>query len=317
MNDISKETAAMPGNVSQQVQSSSRLKIATQKSGRLADKSRALLERCGIKFSTSKDRLFCFGENMPVDLLLVRDDDIPGLLLDGVCDLGIVGQNVVREALGERRRIDGAAELEEITPLDFGGCRLSFAVPETVEYAGVDSLAGKRIATSYPEITREYLADKGVQATIVKLSGSVEIAPSLGTADAISDLVSTGSTLRANHLVEVEIMMRSTAALYASGRACDAEKTEILDKLLKRIQGVLQVRESKYVMLHAPRAALAEIKQLLPGAESPTVLPLEGETERVAIHAVCRETVFWEHLEELKAAGASAVLVLPVEKMLA
>lgn len=294
-----------------------RLKVAVQKSGRLSDQSIGLLERCGLKLARSKDRLFCFGQNMPVDLLLVRDDDIPGLLMDGVCDLGIVGENVAEEERLDRERLGEPAACTHLRALDFGACRLAIAVPEDEAYDGPASLAGRRIATTYPRLTERFLAEAGVDARIVRLSGAVEIAPKLGTADAIADLVSTGTTLRANHLREVEVIFRSTAQLYQGAAPLDPSRQVVLDRLLTRIEGVLQVKESKYVMLHAPRSALPEIRRILPGAEAPTVLPLEGEEHRVAVHAVCRETVFWEHLEELKAAGASAVLVLPVEKMLA
>ena len=290
-----------------------RLKIAIQKSGRLADESMALLERCGLRFRKSKDKLFCYGINLPVDLLLMRDDDIPRLLLDQVCDLGIVGENVAQEIQLDR----GVDELVKLRTLDFGYCRLSIAVPEDESYRQLSDLSGKRIATSYPAITRRFLEQQGIEARISELSGSVEIAPSLGTADCIAELVSTGTTLRANHLKEVAQMLESQAALYQSSAELSAEKQALLDRLLPRVDGVQQVKESKYVMLHAPKAALEEIKSHLPGAESPTVLPLDGSDERVAVHAVCRETVFWEHLEALKSAGASAVLVLPVEKMLA
>lgn len=272
--------------------------------------------RCGLRFARSKDRLFCFGENMAIDLLLVRDDDIPTLLAEGTCDLGILGENVAEEKRHELAAAGIDCGFEQLKVLDFGGCRLSVALPEADPYESVADLGGRRIATTYPALTRAFLDEHGVDAGIVKLTGSVEIAPSLGSADAIADLVSTGSTLRANHLREVEVMFRSSAALYRRGGDL-GEKEAILERLMRRVEGVLQVKESKYVMLHAPRSALGEIRRVLPGAESPTILPLEGETDRVAVHAVCRETVFWEHLEELKAAGASAVLVLPVEKMLA
>ena len=296
---------------------SERLKIAVQKSGRLADESFALLERCGLRFARSKDRLFCFGENMPIDVLLVRDDDIPGLLLDGVCELGIVGENVAAEQVLERKQSSESPGLTLLRQLDFGNCRLSLAFPESDPSSQAAALDGKRVATSYPRLTEQFLLGQGVKAQIVKLSGSVEIAPSMGTADAIADLVSTGATLRANHLVEGEIMYRFTAQLLQAPINLDAARQQVLDRLLNRVEGVLQVKESKYVMLHAPRQALPAIRKLLPGAETPTVLPLEGDESRVAVHAVCREAVFWEHLEDLKAAGATAVLVLPVEKMLA
>jgi ATP phosphoribosyltransferase len=294
-----------------------RLRIAVQKSGRLSDASLDLLKRCGLQFSRSKDRLFCYGSNMPIDLLLVRDDDIPQLLMDDVVDLGIVGQNVAEEARLEFKADGRELAYQEIRDLSFGQCRLSLAVPETEVWQGVGSLEGRRIATTYPRLVEDFLGTKGVEAQIIKLSGSVEVAPTSGIADAICDLVSTGSTLRANHLVETDVIYRSTACLYQRAKPLEEEKRATLERLLRRIDGVLQVRESKYVMLHAPRSALDAITKLLPGAERPTVLPLEGNDERVAIHAVCRETVFWEHLESLKAAGASAVLVLPVEKMLA
>lgn len=291
-----------------------RLKIAVQKSGRLADSSLDLLTRCGLKFARSRDRLFCYGENMPVDLLLVRDDDIPGLLADRVCDLGIVGQNVAEEAA--LSGFNDRTAYQSLLPLDFGHCRLSLAVPDEGGPAAPADLAGSRIATTYPYLLNRYLAEQDIEAEIVTLSGSVEIAPSLGTADAICDLVSTGSTLAANRLRELAVVMESRAMLYRTRNELDETREAQIAQLLRRMEGVLQVKESKYVMLHAPRAALGAITELLPGAESPTVLPLEGCPDRVAVHAVCRESVFWEHLEALKQAGASAVLVLPVEKML-
>ena len=294
-----------------------RLKIAIQKSGRLADKSLNLLERSGLSFARSKDKLFWFGRNLPVDLLLVRDDDIPRLLLEGVCQLGIVGENVAIEKTLESRQRRPDARLEPILKLDFGHCRLMLAIPEDQEFTSPAQLGGQRLATSYPYLTRQYLDSHNVEADIVQLNGAVEIAPSLGTADAIVDLVSTGTTLRANHLKAVDEVLNSQAALYRTPGALDPDNEALLAKLLTRIQGVQQAQETKYVMLHAPRDRLAEISDLLPGAESPTVLNLEGRTDRVAVHAVCTEQVFWEHLEELKAAGASAILVLPVEKMLA
>lgn len=291
----------------------SRIRVAIQKSGRLSERSLNLLQQCGLHFARSKDKLFWYGQDFPVDLLLVRDDDIPTMLLDGVCELGIVGENIAEEV---QYSDNGGSGLEQLRKLKFGGCRLSLAVPEDSGFASVRDLNGKRIATSYPALTRELLRRRGVEARIVKLSGSVEIAPGLGTADAISDLVSTGTTLRANHLVELETLFSSTAALYRSESPLDADKAIVLNRLLSRLDGVLQAEESKYVMLHAPRAALEEITELLPGVEHPSLMDLEGTPDRVAVHAVCREGLFWEHLEALKAAGASAILVLPVEKML-
>ncbi len=294
-----------------------RIKIAIQKSGRLAEKSLSLLERSGLSFARSKDKLFWFGRNLPVDLLLVRDDDIPRLLLEGVCQLGIVGENVALEKVLESRKRRPDARLEPMLKLEYGHCRLMLAIPEDEDFSGPTQLQGRRLATSYPFLTRQYLDTHGVEADIVPLNGAVEIAPSLGTADAIVDLVSTGTTLRANHLKAVDEVLDSQAALYRTPTVLDPDNEALLAKLLTRIQGVQQAAETKYVMLHAPRDRLAEISGLLPGAESPTVLNLEGQSDRVAVHAVCTEQVFWEHLEELKAAGASAVLVLPVEKMLA
>ncbi len=291
----------------------SRLRVAIQKSGRLSDRSLDVLRNCGLRFAHSKDKLFWYGQDFPVDLLLVRDDDIPRLLLDGVCELGIVGENVAREVMLER---NGGAGLNALRKLGFGHCRLSLAVPEDRSIGGVEDLQGKRVATSYPALTRALLKERGIDVRIVELSGSVEIAPGLGTADAISDLVSTGSTLRANHLRELDVLLRSEAALYCPTGPLPADKQEILDRLLSRLEGVMQAAESKYVMLHAPRDALEKITELLPGVEHPSVMPLEG-SDRIAIHAVCVEALFWEHLEALKAVGASAILVLPVEKMLA
>lgn len=291
----------------------SRLRVAIQKSGRLSERSQEVLRNCGLKFARSKDQLFWYGQDFPVDLLLVRDDDIPRLLLDGVCELGIVGENTANEVMLER---DDTAQLNCLRRLGFGHCRLSIAVPEDRDLTSVEELQGARIATSYPELTRHLLEQRGVRATIVELSGSVEIAPGLGTADAISDLVSTGTTLRANHLRELEVLFNSEAALYGRVNGISSEKQVLLQRLLSRLEGVMQAAESKYVMLHAPREALQRITELLPGVEHPSIMPLEG-SDRIAVHAVCGEAVFWEHLEALKAAGASAILVLPVEKMLA
>jgi len=291
----------------------SRIRIAIQKSGRLSDKSLELLKRCGLEFTRSKDKLFWFGKDFPVDLLLVRNDDIPRMLLDGVCDLGIVGENIALEVMLERTLIGGLTALKQ---LGFGQCHLSIAVPEIRDINNISELNGQRIATSYPATTRYLLAEKGITMQISELSGSVEIAPSLGTADAIADLVSTGTTLRANHLKEFEVLLQSQAALYRPATELSAKKEQLIGQLLARIEGVLQALKSKYVMLHAPRKSINEITALLPGVENPSIMPLEGSSTRVAVHAVCSEGVFWEHLEALKAAGASAILVLPVEKML-
>jgi ATP phosphoribosyltransferase len=300
-----------------QMDKQTRLKLAVQKSGRLTDPSLDLLTRCGLKLSRGKDQLFGFGENMPLDVLFVRDDDIPDLVQEDVCDLGLVGLNVLEEKRLELAARGAQALFDTVRTLDFGHCRLALAVPAEQPYDGVGSLQGKRIATTYPFLLARYLARHGVDAQIVTLSGAVEIAPRLGRADLICDLVSTGSTLQANHLREVETVLESHAVLIRTPVALPTDKREWVERLLLRIDGVEQVKESKYIMLHAPRSALAAIRALLPGSEYPTVIPLEGSSDRVAVHAVCRENVFWETLEQLKKAGASAVLVLPVEKMLA
>jgi ATP phosphoribosyltransferase len=296
--------------------SEQRLKVAVQKSGRLTDPSLDLLARCGLKLSRGKDQLFGFGENLPLDVLFVRDDDIPDLVAEDVCDLGLVGLNVLEE---KRLSIAASAStipFESLRTLDFGRCRLSLAIPMEMAWAGLQSVAGKRIATTYPRLLKRFLETEQLSAEIVTLSGAVEIAPRLKRADLICDLISTGSTLAANHLREVATVLESRAVVIRTPVPLIPEKAQWVERLVKRIDGVQQVRESKYIMLHAPRSALADIKKLLPGSESPTVIPLEGSTERVAVHAVCRETVFWETLESLKQAGASALLVLPVEKML-
>ena len=284
-----------------------RIKIAVQKTGRLTDHSIDLLERCGLKLTQSKDQLFLYGENMPIDLLLVRDDDIPGL----------VGLNVVEE-MRQRLLAKGAEpRFRQVFELDFGHCRLAIAAPDGTEYVGIESLNNTRIATSYVNILNSFLEKNSIQAEPVYFSGAVEIAPKLGKAEFICDLVSTGGTLAANGLVEVETLLESEAVVIQTEERLSEQKQALVDRMLQRLDGVLQVRESKYIMLHAPRAALAEIRDLLPGSEAPTVMPLDGADDKVAIHAVCRENVFWETLENLKSAGASSLLVLPVEKMLA
>jgi ATP phosphoribosyltransferase len=297
--------------------SEQRIKIAVQKTGRLTDHSLDLLERCGLKFIQSKDQLFCYGENMPVDLLLVRDDDIPGLVSEDVCDLGIVGQNIVEEKRFALEQAGRTACYDQVFELDFGHCRLSLAAPENTDFWGVDSLRGKRIATSYIATLQDYLSRNSIEAETVYFSGAVEIAPRLGKADFICDLVLSGATLAANHLTEVETILESEAVIIQTREPLSDEKQEWVNRILQRLDGVLQVRESKYIMLHAPRSALDEISALLPGSEYPTIIPLDGKGDRVAVHAVCKESIFWETLENLKAAGASSLLVLPVEKMLA
>jgi ATP phosphoribosyltransferase len=299
-------------NISEQ-----RIKVALQKSGRLTDHSLDLLERCGLKFTQSKDQLFCYGENMPVDLLLVRDDDIPGLVSDDACDLGIAGLNVIQEKRLEMHNDGKPALFNQIHALDFGHCRLAIAAPEDADYQGPQSLQNTRIATSYPATLGEFLQQQKIDANIVYFSGAVEIAPRLGKADFICDLVSSGSTLAANQLREVQTVLASEAVIIQTRAPLSDMKQDWVSRILQRLIGVLQVRESKYVMLHAPRSALDQIVALLPGSESPTIIRLSGDGDKVAVHAVCREYVFWETLENLKRAGATSLLVLPIEKMLA
>ena len=294
-----------------------RIKIAVQKTGRLTDHSVDLLERCGLMITKSKNQLICYGENMPIDLLLVRDVDIAGLVSEDVCDLGIVGLNVVEEKRLTWESEGHPAQFKQIYELDFGHCRLSIAGPDETPYDGPESLENSRIATSYVGILNQYLKLNNINAETVFFSGAVEIAPKLGRAEYICDIVSTGNTLRANGLVEQEVLLESEAVVIQTQKPLADEKQALVDKILQRLDGVLQVRESKYIMLHAPKSALAAIRDLLPGSEAPTILALDGNDDKVAVHAVCRENVFWETLENLKAAGASSLLVLPVEKMLA
>jgi len=293
-----------------------RIKIAVQKKGRLTDHSLDLLERCGLKFTQSKDQLFCYGENMPIDLLLVRDDDIPGLVSDDICDLGIVGLNVVEEKRLRLEKDGREALFDRVFDLEFGHCRLALAAPKETPYDGLESLRNRAIATSYTALLSHFLDQNGIAASIEYFSGAVEIAPKLGKADFICDLVSTGGTLEANGLREVEVLFESEAVIIQTRAPLPQAKQELVDRILQRLDGVLRVHESKYIMLHAPRSALQQIRELLPGSEAPTVMPLDGANDKVAVHAVCRENVFWETLENLKAAGASSLLVLPVEKML-
>ncbi len=293
-----------------------RLRIAIQKSGRLSKECQQLLKGCGVRLNLREQRLIAHAENMPIDLLLVRDDDIPGLVMDGVVDLGVVGENVLEETLMDRQAQSEAADYSVLKRLDFGGCRLSLAVADDFDYQGPQSLEGKRIATSYPWLLKRYMDNQGVKFKSVMLNGSVEVAPRAGVADAICDLVSTGATLEANGLVETDVIFRSKAVLIQSGNALPAGKQQIVDKLLPRIQGLQQARESKYIMLHAPKDKLEDVIDLLPGAERPTIMQLAGDTNQVAIHMVSSEDMFWETMEGLKSLGASSILVLPIEKMM-
>ena len=281
-----------------------------------SEPARALLASCGLSWRESRDKLFCYGESLPVDLLLVRDDDIPGLLADGVCDYGIVGRNVLEEFSAERAGGGQAPASKEIRPLGFGGCRLDIAVPDAWTWEGPRQLQGRRIATSYPGLLAKWLAEQQVEAGIVMLSGSVEIAPRLGQADVICDLVSSGATLAANQLKPVDTIMRSEAVLAGPVAELDPQLAETAQMLLRRIDGVLRIRDSKLLMFQAPRDAVADVLRLLPDAEPPTSYSVDGG-ELLAMQALCHGVVTWQRLEELKRAGARGLMVLPVERMLA
>ena len=293
-----------------------RLRIAIQKSGRLSEPARALLASCGLSWRESRDRLFCYGESLPIDLLLVRDDDIPGLIADGVCDLGIVGRNVLCEQDLAGQGNDAGTRFRELQPLGFGGCRLALAVPDSWAWRDASQLAGKRIATSYPQLLSKWLAEQGVEAQVVLLSGSVEIAPRLGQADAICDLVSSGATLAANQLKPVLTLFESEAVLAGPAADLDDVRGELVELLLRRLDGALRIRRSKLLMFQAPRELLPTLLPLLPDAEAPTVMQIDGE-ERLALQALCHGALTWQRLEELKRAGARGLMVLPVEGLLA
>jgi len=296
--------------------SSTRLRIAVQKSGRLSDDSIALLKAIGIKLQIRDRLLIAHSTNQAIDLLRVRDDDIPGLVMDGVVDLGFIGENELEEKMLERKASNKPYEFKTLRRLDYGGCRLSIAVPNEFNYQSVNSLDGKKVATTYPYLLERFFAAKGIKAQAVMLTGSVEVAPRAGVADAICDLVSTGATLEANGLREEDEVFASKAVLIQKADELAPEKQALIARLLPRIDGVQQAKESKYIMLHAPKDYLEQVKSLLPGAENPTVLPLAGIDGRVAIHVVSSETLFWETMEKLKALGCSSILVLPIEKMM-
>ncbi|HEY4093595.1 MAG TPA: ATP phosphoribosyltransferase [Luteibacter sp.] len=292
-----------------------RLRIAMQKSGRLTEPAQELLARCGLKFRQSRDKLFCFGEGEPVDLLLVRDDDIPGLIAEGVCDLGIVGRNVLREF--QLANPEAGTGLDELRPLGFGSCRLSIAMPQEEGYDDPSQLNGQRIATSYPGLLGDWLRTHNVDAKVVYLAGSVEIAPRLGTADAICDLVSSGATLVANQLREAAVVVESEAVLAGHRVLPSDERGEIAELLLRRLDGVIQVRDSRLILMQASRDALPAITRLLPGLPVPTLTAVDGAPDQVVLQALCAGSVSWRQLEDMKRAGARDMLVLPVEKMLA
>jgi ATP phosphoribosyltransferase len=281
------------------------LRLAIQKSGRLSDSSRNLIAESGIEVEQMGARLRSAAFNFPLELLYLRDDDIPEYVADGVVDAAIVGLNIVKEQEGEVRIIRG---------LGFGRCRLSIAVPKTFDYGGPQSLQGAKIATSYPNILGAYLSAQGISAEIQVISGSVEIAPAIGLGDAVCDLVSSGSTLMSNGLVEVETVLQSEAVLIASP-SLSREKEEVLERFLFRINAVLRARNTKYITLNTPNYAIPRIVELLPGMKSPSVLPLTLPGWS-SLHTVVSEDDFWGIVEKLKQAGAEGILVLPIEKVI-
>lgn len=282
-----------------------KLRIAIQKSGRLYDDSVKLLKDCGIDVKNGINKLKTESENFPLEIYFLRDDDIPQYVEDGVADTGIVGENVVFEK---------DKQVISVEPLGFGKCRLSVAVGRKDEYSSPASLQGKRIATSYPVLVQKFLDEKSITAEIHEISGSVEIAPGIGLADAIVDLVSSGSTLFMNGLKEVETIFRSQAVLIRNPQL-SPDKIELLERLLFRIRSVRKAKNNKYVLLNAPNEKLQQIISLLPGMKSPTVLPL-AEAGWSSVHSVISEDRFWDIIEQLKAAGAQGILVVPIEKMI-
>ncbi|MGH8032828.1 MAG: ATP phosphoribosyltransferase [Luteimonas sp.] len=292
-----------------------RLRIAIQKSGRLSEPARALLASCGLSWRESRDKLFCYGESLPVDLLLVRDDDIPGLLADGVCDYGIVGRNVLDEYSADRSQRGLPTVSREMRAIGFGGCRLDIAVPDAWAWESPQQLQGKRIATSYPALLRQWLRAQDIDADIVTLSGSVEIAPRLGQADVVCDLVSSGATLVANQLKPVITLMHSEAVLAGPVSTFDDARAELSALLLRRLDGVLKLKDSRLLLFQAPRSVLPALMKLLPDAEPPTVMQVDG-ADTLALQALCHGAMTWQRLEDLRHAGARGLMVLPVERTL-
>ena len=283
-----------------------RLTIAIQKKGRLFDQSKDLIKKSGINFSTKGDNLLAKSNNLPIDILFVRSDDIPSLVSNGDADLAIVGENVLIEKSLFKRTF-----IEKIINLGFSKCRLSFAAPKNKK---IKTFNNMKIATSYPNTVKKYLKDNKINASVINIHGSVELTPYIGMSDIICDLVSSGATLEANNLKEIEVILESQAVLIKN-KNLNKDKEKIADKVISRMQGVVNAIESKYVMLNADASKVKEICKLLPGSESPTIIPLE-DSKKVAIHALCQEPIFWETMEELKAKGASSILVMPVEKIL-
>lgn len=282
-----------------------KLKIAIQKSGRLSEDSVNLLKKCGVKFNNGLGKLRAEAENFPLEIFFLRDDDIPSYVEDAVADAGIVGENILAE---------DEKNVERVENLGFGKCRLSIAVPKSFEYENLNSLANKKIATTYPKILGEFFKQNKISAEIHTISGAVEIAPSIGLADAVCDLVSSGSTLFTNGLREVETVLNSEAVLIA-GKNLDADLKIVLDKLLFRIRAVRAAKENKYILLNAPNENLEKIISILPGMRSPSVLPL-AESDWSSVHSVINENDFWEVVENLKAEGAEGILVLSIEQMI-
>ncbi|WP_232735307.1 ATP phosphoribosyltransferase [Nonlabens sp. MB-3u-79] len=282
------------------------IRIAVQKSGRLSDKSLQLLKDCGIKFDNGGRKLSTQAKNFPMEILFLRDDDIPQYVANGVADLGILGLNEVEE---KDQKVD------VIKQLGFAGCRLSLAVQKDVDYTGLEWFNGKKVASSYTTIVKKFFADKGINATTEEIGGSVEIAPGIGLAEGICDIVSTGSTLLMNGLKEVETVMYSEAVLISNPNL-NSEKNDLLGKLLFRMEAVQNAQKSKYILLNAPNDKIDEISALLPGMKSPTVLPL-AEEGWSSLHSVIEENDFWNVIDQLKDAGAQGILVIPIEKLIA
>lgn len=283
----------------------SELKIAIQKSGRLSENSKKLLEECGIKFSNGLSVLKTTARNFPVELLFLRDDDIPQYVEQQVADIGILGENMVLEK---------NKDVMVIEQLGFAQCRLSLAIPKEEKYEGLRYFMNKKIATSYPHILKDFLSKNKLTAEIEEISGSVEIAPGIGLANAICDIVSSGSTLLTNGLHEVETILKSQAVIIGN-KYLDENKKKILDSLLFRIRAVKNAKENKYILLNAPQASLTDICKILPGMKSPTILPLV-EKGWFSLHSVVKEDEFWDRIDQLKAAGAEGILVIPIEKMI-
>ncbi|UII75919.1 ATP phosphoribosyltransferase [Flagellimonas sp. HMM57] len=281
-----------------------RIRIAVQKSGRLNQDSLKILKDCGISIDNGKDQLKATARNFPMEVLYLRNGDIPQYLRDGVVDIAVLGENVL---------IEKGKDISIAEKLGFSKCRVSLAVPKSTKYDSVKDFEGKRIATSYPNTVLDYLNSKGVTVDLHIINGSVEIAPNIGLADGICDIVSSGSTLFKNNLKEVEVLLKSEAVLAVSPKI-SAERTAILEKLQFRIKSVLQARKNKYVLLNAPNDKLEEIISILPGMRSPTVLPL-AEEGWSSVHTVLNKDTFWEVIDELKEAGAEGILVCPIEKM--